>query len=232
MKYGFVYIWFDRKRRMYYIGCHWGIENDGYVCSSHRMLDNYRRRPQDFKRRILERVDNRKDLFWSEACWLWFIEPKKLGKKYYNNCRTPIHHWSANEQTKLSTAKKISKHHKEDPNWGQWMAGREVKEETRENLRQANKEQFKDPKQREMRRQKSLELWADPEWRARTTKSHRDKKPSIETRQKMRVAAKDKPKPWLIGKPSWNKGLTKDTDERVAKTGNRTSGATRRGHKT
>ena len=33
-KYGFVYIWFDRKHKRYYIGCHWGHEDDGYVCSS------------------------------------------------------------------------------------------------------------------------------------------------------------------------------------------------------
>ena len=33
-KYGFVYIWYDRKHKRYYIGCRWGTENDGYICSS------------------------------------------------------------------------------------------------------------------------------------------------------------------------------------------------------
>ena len=89
-KYGFVYIWRDKKRKMYYIGCHWGTEDDGYICSSKRMWQNYNRRPGDFKRRILERVDNRKDLFLNETCWLWFIEPNELGQKYYNVCRNPI----------------------------------------------------------------------------------------------------------------------------------------------
>lgn len=28
-KYGFVYIWRDRKYNRYYIGCHWGREDDG-----------------------------------------------------------------------------------------------------------------------------------------------------------------------------------------------------------
>lgn len=29
-KYGFIYIWFDKKKRRFYIGCHWGHENDNY----------------------------------------------------------------------------------------------------------------------------------------------------------------------------------------------------------
>lgn len=33
-KYGFVYLWFDRKHKRYYVGCHWGTTEDGYVCSS------------------------------------------------------------------------------------------------------------------------------------------------------------------------------------------------------
>ena len=42
-KYGFVYIWYDKKRKMYYIGSHWGTDDDGYICSSNRMRDAYRR---------------------------------------------------------------------------------------------------------------------------------------------------------------------------------------------
>ena len=53
-KYGFVYIWFDKKHRRYYVGCHWGNEYDGYVCSSSWMNQAYRIRPQDFKRRIIK----------------------------------------------------------------------------------------------------------------------------------------------------------------------------------
>jgi hypothetical protein len=53
-KYGFVYIWFDRKHKRFYIGCHWGKENDGYVCSSPWMKQAYKHRPQDFKRKILK----------------------------------------------------------------------------------------------------------------------------------------------------------------------------------
>ena len=31
-KYGFVYLWYDRKRKMFYIGSHWTTETDGYIC--------------------------------------------------------------------------------------------------------------------------------------------------------------------------------------------------------
>jgi len=30
-KYGFVYIWFDRKHKRYYIDSHWGKEDDSYI---------------------------------------------------------------------------------------------------------------------------------------------------------------------------------------------------------
>jgi hypothetical protein len=81
-KYGFVYIWYDRKRKMYYIGSHWGTETDGYVCSSNRMRDAYRRRPDDFKRRILSRVyTNRSDLFQKEQDW---FDRVKCRDRYYN----------------------------------------------------------------------------------------------------------------------------------------------------
>ena len=68
-KYGFIYIWRDRKHKRYYIGSHWGTEDDGYICSSPWMSQAYKHRPNDFKRRILQRVcSNRKDLLELE---LW-----------------------------------------------------------------------------------------------------------------------------------------------------------------
>lgn len=55
-KYGFVYIWFDRKHKKFYIGCHWGYETDNYVCSSIWMKRAFKARPQDFKRKILSKI--------------------------------------------------------------------------------------------------------------------------------------------------------------------------------
>jgi len=85
-KYGFVYIWYDRKHKRYYIGCHWGFEGDGYICSSNWMRDSFRRRPEDFKGpKILARIyTNRKELHEEEYRWLQMIKDEELGKRYYN----------------------------------------------------------------------------------------------------------------------------------------------------
>lgn len=83
-KYGFVYIWRDRKHKRFYIGAHWGTEDDGYICSSTWMRNSYRRRPQDFKRRILFRCESKNNVWDKEYEWLKLISQPDLGRKYYN----------------------------------------------------------------------------------------------------------------------------------------------------
>ena len=114
-KFGFVYIWFDRKRKMYYIGSHWGTENDGYICSSHRMRNAYRYRPETFKpKRIIAKIyTSRSDLFNEEQRWLDMIPDDQLGKKYYNlNKYVVSNHWSMYENMRLNVAQKISRANK------------------------------------------------------------------------------------------------------------------------
>ena len=112
MKYGFVYIWRDKKRKMYYIGSHWGTFEDGYICSSNRMRDAHRRRPEDFKRRILDsNIQDRKQLFEEEYKWLQKAEKKKI--KYYNLHFVLKEHWHLNDQSRLSISEKISNTMKE-----------------------------------------------------------------------------------------------------------------------
>lgn len=110
-KFGFVYIWYDIKRKMYYIGSHWGTEDDGYICSSNRMRNVYKRRPEDFRRRILARTGvDRKMLFDLEEHWLQKVKKKE---RYYNLHFT-VHHWAG----KLDTShikEKISKSKKGKP---------------------------------------------------------------------------------------------------------------------
>lgn len=108
-KYGFVYIWFDRKRKMFYVGSHWGYEHDGYVCSSNRMRDAYRRRPQDFKRKIIKVVNtNRSDLLEEEYKFLSLIPDADLGKKYYNLTNHKNGHWVSYPEKAKSLKEKIS----------------------------------------------------------------------------------------------------------------------------
>jgi len=97
-KYGFVYIWYDKKHKRYYVGAHWGHEDDGYVCSSMWMLRAFKIRPQDFKRRILQRVyTSKKDTFLAEEKWLQFIKIDELRIRYYNLQRKVSDYWLSKE---------------------------------------------------------------------------------------------------------------------------------------
>jgi hypothetical protein len=131
-KYGFVYIWFDKKHKMYYIGCHWGTETDGYICSSNRMRNAYRRRPKDFKRKILENVNDRKTLLEAEQKWLSLAE--KTPNRYYNLCFVTKNPWWDNEQSRLTIGQKISKAHKSNPNHSYWAKGKILSEETKKKI--------------------------------------------------------------------------------------------------
>ena len=108
--YGFVYIWYDRKYKRFYIGCHWGTEDDGYICSSGWMNKSYKRRPEDFKRRILSRVFTDKiELFNEEHRWLQKIKPEELGTDYYNLRNHHCSHWSTDKEKTKTLSEKISK---------------------------------------------------------------------------------------------------------------------------
>jgi hypothetical protein len=105
-KYGFVYIWYDRKHKKFYIGSHWGNESDGYICSSKWMLQAYKRRPEDFKRRILKRVyDSRKKLLEEEQYFLSKIKPEEIKTRYYNLSAGKVGHWSATPNAKTIAQK-------------------------------------------------------------------------------------------------------------------------------
>ena len=88
-KHGFIYIWFDRKHHRFYLGSHWGLEDDGYICSSRWMRKSYRRRPEDFKRRILVTgLASVSETQQEELRWLKMIKTEEIRKgklsKYYN----------------------------------------------------------------------------------------------------------------------------------------------------
>jgi hypothetical protein len=138
-KYGFVYIWFDSYRKMYYIGSHWGSENDSYICSSNRMRDAYRRRPNDFKRRILKNnINDRKQTLLEEHKWLSLIEENNLGKKYYNLRQHLWGHWSTDKNSLMTVGEKISASPNRAANISKALTGIKRSEKTKEKVRQAN----------------------------------------------------------------------------------------------
>jgi hypothetical protein len=129
-KYGFIYIWRDRKHNRYYIGSHWGTVDDGYICSSTWMMQAYKKRPQDFKRKILEIVTtNRKDLLDCELKWLSYIKEDEIKTKYYNLNIKGTGHWTAYPENIQTIKEKISYKTKEA------MARPEVKQKFNEGLK-------------------------------------------------------------------------------------------------
>lgn len=49
----FVYCWTDHRDNMLYVGYHKGSQDDGYICSSKWMLNEYNQRSDDFTRMII-----------------------------------------------------------------------------------------------------------------------------------------------------------------------------------
>lgn len=107
-KYGFVYIWYDCKHKRYYIGCHWGSEDDGYICSSRWMRKSYNRRPKDFKRRILKKNLSREQMYIEELRYLEMIKPEERKIRYYNLHITKHDVWHKYNDKILTIGQKIS----------------------------------------------------------------------------------------------------------------------------
>lgn len=80
---GFIYIWRDRVRNMYYVGSHSGTVDDEYVSSSRWLNGEIRYRPEDFKRRIIKVTELDKMLL-EEHRYLGMIKDNEFGRKYYN----------------------------------------------------------------------------------------------------------------------------------------------------
>lgn len=186
---GFVYIWYDKKRKMYYIGCHLGLENDGYICSSNRMRDAFRRRPQDFKRRILKRNISRKDLLAEEYKWLQLIPDEELGKTYYNTSNRHFGHW-------ITTKDKSGKNHP--------MFGKKQSDEAR---RKMSENRIWTEEQKQHLRELALIQFSCPENRKKAGEKNKGKLPWI-SGKKHSDEARQKMSDCNIGRIPWNKGRT------------------------
>ena len=76
---GYVYLWFDVKAKLYYIGGHYGQVNDSYICSNTMMKRAYKKRPDTFRLKILEYTySDTKALREAEQRWLNMIKDEEL----------------------------------------------------------------------------------------------------------------------------------------------------------
>jgi len=80
----FLYIWYDKCRKMFYVGMHEGNITDGYLSSSRWFNGEHQYRPNDFKRKIIKTFNDRKTARKEEAKVLRMIKESEFGKKYYN----------------------------------------------------------------------------------------------------------------------------------------------------
>lgn len=104
----FVYCWTDKKTNMLYVGSHKGSADDGYVCSSKYMLEEYNKRPEDFSRQIVAE-SNFEECLILETKILKSVNAK-LNENFYN-----MHNGDGNfykKYTTIETRKKISNTHK------------------------------------------------------------------------------------------------------------------------
>ncbi len=110
-KYGFVYIWRDKKHNRYYIGCHWGSTDDGYICSSRWMKQAYYARPEDFHRRILvNNIGSKEEMFDTEMHFFRMIKQHEVKTRYYNINITSNKMWYTDkEQIKKISEKRKGK---------------------------------------------------------------------------------------------------------------------------
>ena len=149
-KYGFVYIWYDTanskqngpdKIKRFYIGCHWGTDFDGYICSSTWMRDAYHRRPEDFKRRLLKtNITTKEETINEEYKWLSLIRPEELGKRYYNLRNKKCGNFGGGEKGRIVTEETRRKQSEAKKGQPPWNKGKPHSEEHRNNLKKNEKE--------------------------------------------------------------------------------------------
>jgi hypothetical protein len=175
------------------------------------MRNSYKRRPGDFKRRVISRVyTSRGDLLEEEHKWLSLISDSEIGVKYYNLTKHLNGHWTSDEDKRLTVGQKISAKLKGrvSPN-----KGKKSSEATKQKIREANARQFSDPTQKEIRREKTKQLWLDPDYRRHQTENKKGVKQSADTLAKRQQTIKDcgiKLGP-SKGNVPWNKGIKNES---------------------
>ena len=175
-----------KEEKMFYIGCHWGREDDGYICSSNWMRNDYKRHKDNFaKRRIIKRIyTNRQDLLETEYRLIQLIKDEELGKKYYNLSKKHFGHWYIDKEKRLTIAEQTSKRCKGVPTGRSWNKGispsektcqilseklteyyKNINEEERNKLKQKRKNMWECEKFKEEQKIKRKELWKNNEKR-------------------------------------------------------------------
>lgn len=184
MEYGFIYIWYDRKHKRYYVGKHWGPTDDGYLGSSTWLKNSLKRRSQDFRRRILTYVYDRDFLAEEEQRWLNQIKKEELGKRYYNLNNKNSRHWHDDPNARLSVGKKLSNSIRK--RWAS-LGPEEKAEHAEKTRRQFTGRKLSEEHKAKISAFRKANDWT-PEHKAALIASRKGKSHTPETRAKMRAA--------------------------------------------
>lgn len=130
---GYIYLWFDTKSKLFYLGGHKGKVEDSYICSNEMMKRAYVKRSHTFKFKVLEYTygDNT-DLRICEQKWLDMIKDEELywtnniynkTVRYYNKKKLSLG-GSVKGHKKNRTKPAYNKGMKRDtPAWNKGMKG-------------------------------------------------------------------------------------------------------------
>lgn len=157
------------------------------------MKDSYRRRPQDFKRRIIQKNIDKDYLLEHEYKWLQLIPDEEIGKKYYNLSKRHFGHWASNPDQKIidkSSGK--SRYENVREKIKKARAKQVITEETRQKLIKKLIGRPVSEETRQKIREKNLGKIMSEESRRKMSESHTGKKraPHTEnTKLKMKEAA-------------------------------------------
>lgn len=152
----FVYKWTDTLTGKMYIGVHKGTTDDGYVCSSKYMMEEYVNRPDDFVREVLE-TGTYEECQLKETVILKSVDAAKNPMYYNQSNGAETFYWSGplSEEMKKKVGlglkgKPKSEEHKNKLR--ESLKGRPLSEETKKKMSVAAKGKKKAPFSIEHRR--------------------------------------------------------------------------------
>lgn len=129
----FVYCWTDHATNKLYIGWHKGSVDDGYICSSKYMKEQYIQRPHDFTRQIVA-AGTTDDMINFETVLLRSSNAKSDDQFYnmHNNGPNFVHNQPHTEETK----RKLKQAHKKRTKYARgWKFTEEQKKNHKAGLR-------------------------------------------------------------------------------------------------